>query len=58
MHLGDQLSRLTGGAKDDLLGKAATFLAFDFEAAVRLKSWDDTLRLLKVNLKLLNMQWN
>ena len=49
MHLRDQLSRLEGGARNDLLRKAATFLAFDFEAAVRLRSWEDTLGLLEVN---------
>lgn len=34
-----QLSRLDGGAKSDLLRKYACLLAFDFEAAARLKSW-------------------
>ena len=40
-HLPDQLSRLEGGARSDLITKHATLLTYDFEAAARLKSWDD-----------------
>ncbi|KAI9718236.1 MAG: hypothetical protein M1812_004226 [Candelaria pacifica] len=36
----DQVTRLEGGAKDDLGRKYSTLLLFDFEAAVRLKAWD------------------
>ncbi|KAL8738134.1 MAG: hypothetical protein Q9181_001040 [Wetmoreana brouardii] len=35
----EQLSKLEGGAKSDLLRKYACLVAFDFEAAARLKSW-------------------
>ena len=38
MH--EQTTRLEGGAKDDLQYKYATLLAFDYEAAARLKSWE------------------
>ncbi|KAI9795239.1 MAG: hypothetical protein M1835_006135 [Candelina submexicana] len=40
-RLPDQINRLEGGAKDDLGRKYSTLLSFDFEAAVRLKAWDD-----------------
>ena len=40
-HLPDQLSRLDGGARSDLITKHATLLSYDFEAAARLKSWVD-----------------
>ncbi|KAI9856788.1 MAG: hypothetical protein M1824_005259 [Vezdaea acicularis] len=36
----DQLTRLGPGSREDLLKKLGVVLAFDFEAAVRLKSWD------------------
>lgn len=35
------LEKFEGGAKDDLKKKYATLLSFDFEAAARLKAWDD-----------------
>lgn len=35
----EQLSKLEGGAKSDLLRKYACLIAFDFEAAARLNSW-------------------
>ncbi|KAI9792394.1 MAG: hypothetical protein M1816_002278 [Peltula sp. TS41687] len=35
------LEKFEGGAKDDLEKKYATLLSFDFEAAARLKAWDD-----------------
>ncbi|KAL8695175.1 MAG: hypothetical protein Q9218_000343 [Villophora microphyllina] len=35
----EHLSKLKGGAKSDLQRKYACLLAFDFEAAARLKSW-------------------
>ena len=40
-HLPDQLSRLEGGARSDLIYKHATLISYDFEAAARLKAWDD-----------------
>lgn len=43
-----QLSRLDGGAKEDLQRKYANLLAFDFEAAARLKAWDDIGQIVKV----------
>ena len=39
-HLGEQMTRLEGGARSDFQNKRATLLAFDFEAAARLKAWD------------------
>lgn len=38
-YVQDQLDRLEGGAKDDLQRKHASLLAFDYEAAARLKAW-------------------
>ena len=38
-HAKDQISRLEGGAKDDLRRKYSGLLAFDYEAAARLKAW-------------------
>ncbi|KAL6717482.1 sporulation-specific protein 22 [Lecanora helva] len=40
-HVQEQVSRLEGGAKEDLQRKYGGLLAFDFEAAARLKAWDD-----------------
>src|SRR5437667_5033342 len=40
-QLQDQLDRFEEGAKVDLIKKQSSLLAFDFEAAVRLKAWDD-----------------
>jgi hypothetical protein len=39
--LQDKLGNLTGGPAEDLIGKLAVLLGFDFEAACRLKAWDD-----------------
>ena len=36
----EQLTRLGPGGREDLLKKLGVALAFDFESAVRLKSWD------------------
>jgi hypothetical protein len=35
---------------DELRRKAAALLGFDFEAAVRLKAWDDASQLVKVGI--------
>ena len=43
-----QIKRLEGGAKDDLQRKHASLLAFDYEAAARLKAWNDFDGLIKV----------
>lgn len=43
------MERLQGGAKDDLLKKNNSLLAFDFEAAARLKAWDSLEQLIKVS---------
>src|SRR3954463_15738443 len=40
-QLRDQLDRFEEGAKGDLVKKQSSLIAFDFEAAVRLKAWDD-----------------
>ncbi|KAL8797191.1 MAG: hypothetical protein Q9195_000658 [Heterodermia aff. obscurata] len=48
-RLPEQLERLQAGAKDDLLKKNTTLLAFDFEAAARLKAWDSLEQLIKVS---------
>ncbi|MCJ1397829.1 hypothetical protein MMC11_001025 [Xylographa trunciseda] len=42
-----QIDSLQGGAKDDLHRKASTLLTFDFEAAVRLKAWDDVSQIVR-----------
>jgi hypothetical protein len=39
-HVKDQLNQLKGGAKDDLRRKYSSLLAFDYEAAARLKAWE------------------
>ncbi|KAI9804595.1 MAG: hypothetical protein M1833_006668 [Piccolia ochrophora] len=44
--LKDHLELLEGGAKEDLLKKFGTLLVFDFEAAARLKAWDDLTQLI------------
>lgn len=36
----EQVNRLEGGAKSDLQRKHASLLAFDYEAAARLKAWN------------------
>lgn len=38
-HVGEQLSRMEGGAKADLLHKYGCLIIFDFEAAARMGSW-------------------
>ena len=40
-HLPKKMSQLQGGARADLASKHATLIAYDFEAAARLKSWQD-----------------
>lgn len=47
-RLQEQLDRLEGGAKDDLLRKHSSLLAFDFEAAARLKAWESLGELITV----------
>jgi len=42
-----QIGSLRGGAKEDLCRKASALLSFDFEAAVRLKAWDDASQIVK-----------
>lgn len=49
-RLQEQLSRLEGRAMNDLLSKYSSLLAFDFEAAVRLKSWDSLEQLVEVRV--------
>ena len=46
----EQLSQLGGGAKSDLLRKYACLIAFDFEAAARLKSWESLEELITVRV--------
>lgn len=46
----DQLTRLGPGSREDLLKKLGVVLAFDFEAAVRLKSWDSLELIIEVRL--------
>ncbi|MCJ1227176.1 hypothetical protein MMC12_003831 [Toensbergia leucococca] len=46
-RLQEQLKRLEGGAKKDLLRKHTSLVAFDFEAAVRLKAWEDLFQLIE-----------
>lgn len=46
------MDRLEGGAREDLLKKLAAVLAFDFEAAGRLRMWDDWSRILDVRILL------
>ena len=43
-----QMEKLGGGAKQDLQRKYTSLLAYDFEAAARLKEWDDFPSILKV----------
>ena len=45
-----QVNRLEGGAKADLQRKHASLLAFDYEAAARLKAWDSLDQIIKVCL--------
>lgn len=47
-RLQGQLSRLEGRAMSDLLNKYSSLSTFDFEAAVKLKSWDSLEQLVKV----------
>ncbi|MCJ1432892.1 hypothetical protein MMC27_002250 [Xylographa pallens] len=47
IHFVAQVKSLQGGAKDDLCRKASTLLTFDFEAAVRLKAWEDAGQIVK-----------
>lgn len=42
-----QVNRLEGGAKGDLQRKHASLLAFDYEAATRLKAWDSLDQIIK-----------
>ena len=42
-----QVNRLEGGAKADLRRKHASLLAFDYEAAARLKAWDSLDQIIK-----------
>ena len=44
-----QIGSLRGGAKEDLSRKASALLSFDFEAAVRLKSWNDASQIVKLS---------
>jgi len=49
-QLQDQLDRLeVDDAKEDLLKKYGTLAAFDLEAAVQLKSWDDLGQIIEVS---------
>lgn len=48
MRLQEQLYRLEEGAKSDLLRKYTNLLAFDIEAAARLKEWASIEKLIKV----------
>ena len=36
----DQVGKMGEGAKEDLCNKFTSLLAYDFEAAARLKAWD------------------
>ena len=45
----DQLARLEGGARVDVLNKRACLVAFDFEAAARLKDWSSFEEILTVS---------
>jgi hypothetical protein len=47
-HVKDQVDRLEGGAKEDLLRKHASLLGFDYEAAARLKDWGSLGQIIKV----------
>ena len=49
IHFVAQIDLLQGGAKDDLCRKASTLVTFDFEAAVRLKAWEDAGRIVRVS---------
>jgi tetratricopeptide (TPR) repeat protein len=46
-HFQSQIGLLRGGAKEDLSHKASALLSFDFEAAVRLKAWEDVSQIVK-----------
>ncbi|MCJ1461183.1 hypothetical protein MMC28_011565 [Mycoblastus sanguinarius] len=43
----DQINSLEGGAKDDLRRKHTSLLAFDYEAAARLKEWGSLPHIIK-----------
>ena len=47
-HAEGQISRLDGGAREDLQRKHASLLVFNFEAAVRLKAWDKLMQIIEV----------
>lgn len=47
-NLQEQLDRLSGEARGDLLQKAAALLTFDFEAATRLQDWQELSEMLAV----------
>ena len=47
-RLQEQLDRLEGGAKEDLMRKHTSLIAYDFEAAARLKAWDSFEQLINV----------
>jgi len=47
-NINGQVSRLEGGAKEDLQRKHVSLLAFDFEAAARLKAWGSFNQIIKV----------
>ncbi len=47
-YVDGQVGRLVGGAKDDLQRKHVSLLAFDFEAAARLKAWGSFNFIIKV----------
>ena len=49
VDVNSQISRLDGGAKSDLQRKHASLLAFDYEAAVRLRAWDSLDGIIKVS---------
>ncbi|RKU40879.1 hypothetical protein DL546_001180 [Coniochaeta pulveracea] len=42
-----QLPALVGEARNDMLQKLATLLAFDFEGAIRLKSWESLVEIVR-----------
>ena len=48
IHIKGQINRLEGGAKSDLQRKYTSLLAFDYEAAARLKAWDCLIQIIKV----------
>lgn len=52
-YVDGQVGRLEGGAKDDLQRKHANLLAYDFEAAARLKAWGSFDQIIKVRSRVL-----